>query len=91
MLSLKATKGSTSYIEKRVPTTFLLSGQQVSHSYKKGKALKTKTNSFYNKEIISQVKSSLLSKTLHIQTNFNSLTLSLINIKSLFNIISNMS
>jgi hypothetical protein len=34
MLSLQATKGSTFYIEKRVPTALLCSGQQVSHSYK---------------------------------------------------------
>jgi len=34
MLSLQATKGSTCYIEKRVPTALLCSGQQVSHSYK---------------------------------------------------------
>jgi len=30
----QATKGSTCYIEKRVPIALLLSGQQVFHSYK---------------------------------------------------------
>jgi len=47
---------------------FLLSGQKVSHFYKWGKALKTKTKSLQIKVIISQVKS-IFSHKLFTKTN----------------------